>query len=271
MTKMTVDVVAFLVAGLAGMGCGSQSGLGLSGGDAGLGSGGAVGLGGNATGGSSMGGTKTTGGMMATASSCSALPVNPSIVFQGTCSSYTPSLGNSEVVFVGRTTTGPSGNQVVAHRFRSTASCGFDLVISLPNLQFTADDQPYQMSQWWSESANSGEVGLLAVVLRRSQAGAVLLGVAAPGSVDEFNFLVSPFAVTLAGPVCTDPAQAGNTSQILENNGAPLSCEDEAGEYALRLCQDGDSAYRMVVYWGSPDSTGLPAIFGASDLLLPLQ
>jgi hypothetical protein len=98
----------------------------------------------------------------------------------------------------------------------------------------------------------------------------VLLGVAAPGSVDEFNFLVSPHAVTLDGPFCTDPAQAG-TSQILENNGARLSCEDEAGGRALRLCQDGDSAYRMVVYWGSPDSTGLPAVFGASDLLLPLD
>jgi hypothetical protein len=208
---------------------------------------------------------------MATASSCSALPVNPSIVFQGTCSSYTPSLGNSEVVFVSQTTTGPSGNQVVAHRFRSTASCGFDVVISLPNLQFTADDQPYQMSQWWSENANSGEVGLLAVVLRRSQAGSVLLGVAAPGSVDEFNFLVSPVAVTLDGPICTDPAQAGNTSQTLENNGALLSCEDEAGGHVLRLCQDGDSAFRMVVYWGSPDYTGLPAVFGASDLLLPLD
>jgi hypothetical protein len=99
----------------------------------------------------------------------------------------------------------------------------------------------------------------------------VLLGVAAPGSVDEFNFLVSPHAVTLDGPVCTDPAQAGNTSQILENNGAPLSCADEAGGYALRLCQDEDSAYRMVVYWGSPDSTALPAVFGASTLLSPLD
>lgn len=111
-------------------------------------------------------------------------------------------------------------------------------------------------------------MGLLAIVLRRSLSGPVLLGVAAPGSVDEFNFLVSPLAVTMNGPVCTDPAQAGNTSQILENNDGPLSCEDEAGGYALRLCHDGDSVYRMVAYRGSPDSTELPAVFGASDLLV---
>jgi hypothetical protein len=99
----------------------------------------------------------------------------------------------------------------------------------------------------------------------------VLLGVAVPGSADQLNFLVSPLAVTMNGPVCTDPAQAGNTSQILEDNDAPLSCEDEAGGYALRLCHDGDSAYRLVAYRGSPDSTALPAVFGASDLLVPLD
>jgi hypothetical protein len=214
-------------------------------------------------------GTKAPGG--ATATTCSILPVDPSIAFQETCSSFIPPLGNEEVVFVGQTTSGPPGNQVVAHRFRATASCGFDFVVSLPNLQFAADNQPYQMSEWWSQSANTGEVGLLAVVLRRSQPGAVLLGVAVPGSADQLNFLVSPLAVTMNGPVCTDPAQAGDTSQILEDNDAPLSCEDEAGGDALRLCHDGDSAYRLVAYRGSPDSTALPAVFGASDLLVPLD
>ena len=217
----------------------------------------------------STGGTKAPGG--ATATTCSALPVDPSIAFQKTCSSFIPSLGNDEVVFVGQTTSGLPGNQVAAHRFRATASCGFDFVISLPNLQFAADNQPYQMSKWWSQNANTGEVGLLAVVLRRSQPGAVLLGVAVPGSADLLNFLVSPLAVTLNGPVCTNPAQAGNTSQILESNGALLPCEDEAGGYALRLCHDGDSGYRLVAYRGSPDSTALPAVFGASDLLVPLD
>lgn len=217
----------------------------------------------------STGGTKAPGGAMAT--TCSVLPVDPSIAFQKTCSSFIPSLGNDEVVFVGQTTSGLPGDQVVAHRFRATASCGFDFVVSLPNLQFAADNQPYQMSKWWLQSANTGEVGLLAVVLRRSQPGAVLLGVAVPGSADQLNFLVSPLAVTMNGPVCTDPAQAGNTSQILESNDAPLSCEDEAGGYALRLCHDGDSAYRLVAYRGSPDSTALPAVFGASDLLVPFD
>ncbi len=214
-------------------------------------------------------GTKAPGGAMAT--TCSALPVDPSIAFQETCSSFIPPLGNEEVVFVGQTTSGPPGNQVVAHRFRATASCGFDFVVSLPNLQFAADNQPYQMSEWWSQSANTGEVGLLAVVLRRSQPGAVLLGVAVPGSADQLNFLVSPLAVTMNGPACTDPAQAGDTSQILEDNDAPLSCEDEGGGYGLRLCHDGDSAYRLVAYRGSPDSTALPAVLGASDLLVPLD
>ncbi|MGB8299152.1 MAG: hypothetical protein WCG85_27280, partial [Polyangia bacterium] len=60
-------------------------------------------------------GTKAPGGAMAT--TCSALPVDPSIAFQETCSSFIPPLGNEEVVFVGQTTSGPPGNQVVAHRF----------------------------------------------------------------------------------------------------------------------------------------------------------
>ena len=224
---------------------------------------------------STMDGTTSTDGTKApgkaTATTCSAVPVDPSIALQETCSSFIPPLGNEEVVFVGQTTSGPPGNQVVAHRFRATASCGFDFVVSLPNLQFVADNQPYQMSEWWSQSANTGEVGLLAVVLRRSQPGAVLLGVAVSGSADQLNFLVSPLAATMNGPACTDPAQAGDTSQILEDNDAPLSCEDEAGGYALRLCHDGDSAYRLVAYRGSPDSTALPAVFGASDLLVPLD
>lgn len=87
----------------------------------------------------------------------------------------------------------------------------------------------------------------------------------------DLNSLVRPLAVTLNGPACTDPARANSTSQILESNGTPLSCEDEAGRYALRLCRDGTSAYRMVAYSGSPDSTALPIVFGARDLLSPLD
>ena len=206
-----------------------------------------------------------------TTSSCSFSPAGAPIAVQITCTSFVPALAPYEVVFVDRTVTGPAGNQVVVHRFRTTAACGFDVVISLPNLQFAADDQPYQMSVWWLQSANTGAVNLLAIVIRRSLSGPVLLGVAASGSTDLLNFLISPLSVTLDGPACTDPAQAGNTSQILDNNGAPLSCEDEAGGYSLRLCHDVISTYRMVAYRGSPDSTDLAGAFGASDLLAPIN
>jgi hypothetical protein len=199
------------------------------------------------------------------------LPAEATIALKVTCSSFIPALAPYEVVFVDSTVTGPAGNQVVAHRFRATASCGFDVVVSLPNLQFAADDQPYQMSVWWLQNTNTRAVDLLAIVVRRSLSGPVLLGVAASGSTDLLNFLVSPLAVTMDGPACTDPAQAGNTSQILEDNGAALSCEDEAGGYSLRLCQDGDSTYRMVAYRGSPDSTDLAGVFGASDPLIPIN
>jgi hypothetical protein len=135
---------------------------------------------------------------MATTLSCSFLPADPSIATQITCSSFIPALAPYEIVFVEQTTSGPPGNQVVAHRFRATAACGFDVVISLPNLRFAADDQPYQMSVWWLQSA--GKVSLLAIAIRRSLSGPVLLGVAAPESADLLNFIVSPLAVTLNGP-----------------------------------------------------------------------
>ena len=231
----------------------------------------AAGAGGTSSGGGTTGagGTQATGGAMATTLSCSFLPADPSITTQITCSSFIPALAPYQIVFVEQTTSGPPGNQVVAHRFRATAACGFDVVISLPNLKFAADDQPYQMSVWWLQSA--GKVSLLAIAIRRSLSGPVLLGLAAPESADLLNFLVSPLAVTLNGPACTDPAQAGNTSQILEDNDAALSCDDEADVYALRLCHDGNSAYRMVAYHGLPDSADLPAVFGASDSLVPLE
>jgi len=269
---IALAIPLFFIACSPGEGLTNSNG---SGGSASLG--GATSSGGSASAGgaTSVGGSTAIGGNTATsettATSCSVLPAEPTITFQKTCSSYVPSLGNSEVVFVDQTTTGSPGNQIVAHRFRATASCGFDVVISLPDLHFAADNQPYQMSQWWLQSANTGEVGLLAIVLRRSLGGAVLLAVAAAGSADLLNFLVSPLAVTMNGPICTNPVQAGNTSQILEINDAPLSCADEAGGNALRLCHDGDQAYRMVAYPGSPDSTELAVVFGASDGLVPLD
>lgn len=205
----------------------------------------------------------------ATASTCSLLPANPTIAFTRTCSAFVPPLANTEIVFVDQTITGPPGNRVVAQRFRATASCGFEVVFSLPNLELAVDSQPYQMSQWWLQSG--GRLEILVAVLRRSFSGPVLLAVAAPESADKLNLLVSPLAVTLHGPVCTDPAQAGSTSQVLESKGAPLRCEDEDRESSLRLCHDGDSAYRMIAYRGAPDSTAVPIVFGASDLLLTID
>ena len=245
-------------------GAGGTSSMGGSSSNA-AGAGGTSSVGGT----TAAGGTQATGGTMATTLSCSFLPADPSIATQITCSSFIPALAPYEIVFVEQTTSGPPGNQVVAHRFRATAACGFDVVISLPNLRFATDDQPYQMSVWWLQSA--GTVSLLAIAIRRSLSGPVLLGVAAPESADLLNFIVSPLAVTLNGPACTDPAQAGNTSQILEDNDAALSCDDETGGYGLRLCHDGNSAYRMVAYHGLPDSAELPAVFGASDSLVPLD
>lgn len=206
----------------------------------------------------------------ATTSSCSFLPVDPSIEFQPTCSSFTPILGPMEVVLVEQSIIGSVGNRSVLHRFRATAACGFDAVVSLPNLRFASSNQPYQMSTWWS--SNGVSTGLLAIVLRRTLPGDVLLAVAVPGSLDLLNSLVSPLAVTMHGPTCTDPAQANKTSQILESGGTPLSCEDQDGGYALRFCSDRVSASTtMVAYRGLPDTTALPAVFGASNMLSAVE
>ena len=47
----------------------------------------------------------------------------------------------------------------------------------------------------------------------------------------------------------------------------------QGAEYSLapHLCHDGDSGYQLVAYRGSPYPTALPAVFGASDLLVPLD
>jgi hypothetical protein len=66
--------------------------------------------------------------------------------------------------------------------------------------------------------------------------------------------------------------QANKTSQILESGGTPLSCEDQDGGYALRFCSDRVAAgYTMVAYRGLPDATALPAVFGASNMLVPAE
>jgi hypothetical protein len=99
----------------------------------------------------------------------------------------------------------------------------------------------------------------------------VLLAVATAGSVGELNLLLSPRSVTLEGPAGTDPEQAGKSIQILDHNGVTVACEDEAGGLSTRLCRDGDLAFRLVAYRGSPTADSPPAVFGASDLLVPMK
>jgi hypothetical protein len=196
-------------------------------------------------------------------------PSNVNIEFQPTCASFVPPLGGSEIVFVERTVSGPPSDPRIAHRFRSTASCGFDVVLTLPNLQLTADSQPYQLSQWWESGA--GPTRLVAAVLRRSFSGPILLGTAAVGKVDLLNMLISPLKVTLNGPVCTAARHAGENSQVLENSSTPLTCSDDGAGPSLRLCQSSTSTYRMVAYQGTTDSTQIPAVFGDSAFLVPMN
>jgi predicted small secreted protein len=204
-----------------------------------------------------------------TASTCTVSPSNVDIEFRSTCASFVPPLGGSEIVFVERTVSGPVSDPKIAHRFRSTASCGFDVVLTLPNLQLAVDSQPYQLSQWWE--SGSGPTRLVAAVLRRALPGPILLGAAAVEKVDLLNMLISPLKVTLNGPTCTAARHAGENSQVLENSSVPLTCSDDSAGPSLRLCQSSTSAYRMVAYQGSADSTQLPALFGDSTFLVPMN
>jgi hypothetical protein len=225
----------------------------------------------NSRDGSGSGNTPTDLRMdLVTTSSCSFSPAAPSIEFQATCASYragTLEFG-VQVALVELSISGPPGNRAVMHRFRSLSSCGYDMVITLPNLRLAVDDQPYDISKWWW-SASDGGSALVAVVLWRGQPMVEALAVAVPGHVDELAFLIDPLVVSQRGPPCTAPAQTGNASQVLDKDGAPLSCEDEEGGVGLRLCQDDATTYRIVAYPGATDTTSAPAVFGLSALLLP--
>jgi hypothetical protein len=204
-----------------------------------------------------------------TTSSCASAPAAPGSDYQQTCPSYVHQLGGIRLLHVGDSTTGDGANRIVAQRFRATSDCGFDVVISLPGLRFAADDQPYDMSTWWDVGPNG--TSFAALIFWRGDFSSPLFALAGPEGVEYLNLLLAPLAISSAGPACTDPAQAGNTSQIITKDGSPLPCEDEDGARSLRLCHDGDKTYRMVAYRGAPDATALPAVLGASDLLLPAE
>jgi hypothetical protein len=201
------------------------------------------------------------------APSCPQVPPAPGIDFEPTCATFIPALSPTNVFFVERSSIVDGGTAMQAHRFRSLDPCGFDAVISLPGVAFAADADPYQLSTWWV--SGGGSTGLLAVVLRRPGAGAVLLAVGLAASADLMNDLVAPLAVTLQGPACEDSSSDGRARQVLERSGVPLSCEDESGPSALRRCDDGSAAYRLVDYPGRPFADQRPAVFGALSLLAP--
>jgi hypothetical protein len=258
-SRYAVVALALLAAACGGAVNGGGDGAGGTANVAG--SGGAVNVGGAGNGAGGTGGTTGIGGDAA--ATCSA-PAPPSIVFEKACAAFVPALMPYEVTFVERTSIDVAGSRMMAHRFRTTSStnCGFDVVISLPGLAFAADAAPYELSVWWIQG--SVPLGMLAVVLRRAGNRAVLLSVASAGSVWNMNNLLTPLAVTLDGPACAIPGGQKNR-QVVERDGAPLACADEAG--GLRLCNDGTATYRMVDYPGQPAADDVPAIFGAGDLL----
>jgi hypothetical protein len=192
------------------------------------------------------------------------VPSPPTIDYERTCGAYIPSLGPTEVTFVeGKPVQTPKG-RMIAHRFRANQACGFDAVISLPDLTFTADASPYELRVWWMNA--NGAVSILAGLLLRPSSDAVLLA-ASPSAVDRINALATPLALTLSGSACPDDA-GGLLEQILTRDTNPLSCTDEAGSPALRRCTDGARTYRMVAYAGTLDDP-MPGLFGAAELLAP--
>jgi hypothetical protein len=223
----------------------------------GAGTGGVTGTGGASGTGGSDGpfGTGGGGGELFCAS-----PLPPTLDLEVTCASFVPALAPSEVAFVEHAEV--AGMQ--GHRFRSTSDCGFDVVIALPNVDFVADDAPYEMSTWWVQGA--GPLGLLAVVLRRPGEAAPLLAIAADGELDTLNRLLDPLAVRLDGPPCD--ATRAVVGPVLVRDESPLACEDAGGE--ARICHDGDVAYRLTSYPAPPESTDVPAVLGNAELMAPV-
>ena len=237
--------------GAAMVACGGR----LGGDDSDRGSGGAPGAGGTA----GTGGLEGIGGGGGGELFCASPPV-PNLALEVTCSTFVPALAPSEVVFVeSRDVAG-----LRAHRFRSTSDCGFDVVLSLPNLEVLADDAPYEMSTWWVQG--SAPLGLLAVVLRRTGDSTPLLAVAADGELTTLNLLLAPLSIAMSGPPCD--AAGYLVHPVLLRDDSPLPCEEPAGDDVI--CHDGAIDYRLLSYLAAPDSGDVPAILGNADLVTPL-
>jgi hypothetical protein len=205
-----------------------------------------------------MGGASSSGGSGTSGFSACESPEPAIIDFERTCDSFIPSLAPTQATFVEKTIVG--GMQ--AHRFRAADDCGFDLVLSLPQLEFVADSQPYELSTWWIQG--NVPLGVLVAIVRRPGDPMPLLAVADAGSVDLLNGLLDPLAVSLNGPQC--PAAMSLVQPQLTRDAAPLPCEDEAP--GLRVCHDGLVDYYLVDYAGPMDSLELPAVMGDAALLI---
>lgn len=197
---------------------------------------------------------------------CTKVTTPPTITFERTCAGYTPSLGPTEVEFVELTQSTVAGETVFQHRFRATEACGFDAIVSMPEVRFLGDSAPYSMNTWWLSDA-SGTTSLVAIALRRAFDSPVLLGVATATWLDSLNSLVAPLAVELSDDGCLGSSNPDFRKPFITRNDAPLQCTDESNWRGLRLCQDDLSSFRVLNYLGVPGLNTHPAVFGDAELL----
>jgi len=178
--------------------------------------------------------------------------------------------GNSEVVFVDQTTTGSPGNQMLPIGFgpQRPVALMWSSPYPISTSQLTTSRTRCRNGGCRAPIPGGGASRHRAPPLARWGRAARCGGRWERGPAQLLGFSTCRHN---EWPDLHQPVQAGNTARILEINDAPLSCADEAGGNALRLCHDGDQAYRMVAYPGSPDSTELAVVFGASDGLVPLD
>lgn len=222
----------------------------------------------------SSGGVASSAGQSATAgragegaaASCVS-PSAPTIAFTPACAGFVPAIAPAQVTFVERAPIDPV-TRLVAHHFRSPPNafdCGFDVVLSLPALTFSADSDPYQLSTWWVQGGGL-PTGIVAAILRRPDAPRVLLALGTAGSLDLMNLLASPLSLAFNDASCGDSAATGLLRAGLERDENPLPCRADASS-GTRLCTDSDGEFRVVGYVGAASSSDVPGLFGDAALL----
>jgi hypothetical protein len=186
----------------------------------------------------------------------------PLLTLDNVCTSFVPDLGGETLTFVEQTEATGSDNVITStYRFRAQLDCGFDLLVSLPGLQFAADTTTsYQAGMWWIQGG-SASLGIASVNL---DLGELVVSddteSGQPSSIDDT--LPATVGWQLSGPLCAGSSTM--LSQVLENvtTNASLPCQDETGPVPTRLCQEGATTYRMLVF----DSLDV-GIYGTSNLL----